>query len=81
MDDKERSMLDEHQHFMKKILKAMISTFVIFLFSIYGILPLIGLAFGNDSSNTLFIISFCIGIIFTIFYCTFTIVDEIKNKK
>jgi hypothetical protein len=39
MDDKEKSMIDEHQHFMKKILKAMISTFVIFLFSIYGILP------------------------------------------
>ncbi len=33
-----------------------------------------------EESNTWVIIFMCIGIIFTIFFCTFTILDEIKKK-
>jgi hypothetical protein len=48
-----------------------------------GIFGLISLIFTNmsvEQSNTWIIISLCIGVIFTIFFCTFTILEEIKKK-
>ncbi|MBL4934225.1 hypothetical protein JK636_00475 [Clostridium sp. YIM B02515] len=69
---------------LKNILKSALYTALIWVISMYGIYSIANLAFPNmsgEQSNTWVVLSFCIGIIFTIFYCTFTIIDEIKNVK
>ncbi len=69
---------------LKNILKSALYTALIWVISMYGIYSIANLAFPNmsgEQSNTWAVLSFCIGIIFTIFYCTFTIIDEIKNVK
>lgn len=69
--------------FWIKVVKALLSTIAIFLWSVWGIYSLVGLAFTNmsvESSNTWIIICICIGIIFTIFFCTYTILDELKKR-
>jgi quinol-cytochrome oxidoreductase complex cytochrome b subunit len=84
MKDIEKEMLDNHDALIKKVLKSLFYTFLIFVFSIWGIGFLIHLPYQDmsvEQANTLYILSICIGIIFTIFYCTFTIVEEIKKKK
>lgn len=53
------------------------------LVSMKGIYLLVNLVFTNmsvDQSNTWIIICMCIGIIFTIFFCTITILDEINRE-
>jgi quinol-cytochrome oxidoreductase complex cytochrome b subunit len=83
MKNTEKEMLDNHSVLMKKILKSLFYTFLICIFSIWGIGFLVQLPFRDmtvEQSNTLGIFSICIGIIFTIFYCTFTIVEEIRKK-
>lgn len=78
MNDKE---IEEYNNrFMKKVLKSALYTFFIFLFTIFVLLVIIDLVFGG-SSDTSFIISFCISIIFTMFYCTMTIIKEFKKIK
>ncbi|WP_427337662.1 hypothetical protein [Caloranaerobacter sp. DY30410] len=82
MDRKDQDILDYNNKFMKRILKSLLYTFIVFIISVWGVFSVIGLIFNNMSvaqSNTWAIISICIGIIFTIFYCTFTILDEIKK--
>lgn len=84
MIDDEKVTCEEYSSFMGKILKSLLYTFAICIFSIWGIFMLINLLFGNmsgEQSDTWIIISFCISIIFTIFYCTFTIVEEIRKKE
>ncbi len=77
MDDRE--ILEYNQRLMKKIFKTALHTFVICILSMFGINLILDLIFkGSDTSS---IISFSIGIIFTIFYCTFTIIEEIKKRK
>ncbi|ERI91907.1 hypothetical protein HMPREF1982_02950 [Clostridiales bacterium oral taxon 876 str. F0540] len=69
---------------LKNILKSVLYTALIWVISMYGIYSIANLAFPNmsgEQSNTWIVLSLCIGIIFTIFYCTFTIIDEIKNIK
>lgn len=49
----------------------------------FGLYSLVNLGFKNmsvEQSNTWAIICMCIGIIFTVFFCTFTIIDEIKKE-
>lgn len=67
---------------LKKILKAFGCTILITVLSMFVIFPLVGFIFGNMSVEASYVwasICMCMGIIFTIFYCTFTILDEIKK--
>ncbi|MBU3179176.1 hypothetical protein KPL47_23060 [Clostridium estertheticum] len=69
--------------FLLKILKSLLYTLLMVIVSMQGIFWLVSLAFTNmsvEQGNTWIIICMCIGIIFTIFFCTFTILDEIKKK-
>lgn len=76
--------MTENKHgLLVKVVKSLIYTFAMIIVSMWGIYSLVNLAFTNMSvqqSNTWIIICMCIGIIFTIFFCTFTILDEIKRK-
>ena len=76
MDDEERKMLDEHTKMMKKLFKAALYTFIVTIFSLSVIGFLLSLVF--NSSNDL--LDFFMGIVFTIIYCTLTIVEEIRKK-
>lgn len=75
--------MDENKHtFLTKIIMSLIYTFAMIIISMGGIFSVVNLAFGNmsvEQSNTWIIICMCIGIIFTIFFCTFTIIDEMKR--
>lgn len=79
MDDKEKKIEEYNDRFMKRILKSALYTFFIFLFTMFGVAFIIGLVF--DTGDTSLIISFCISIIFTIFFCTMTIIEEMKIIK
>ncbi|WP_406242031.1 hypothetical protein ACF3M2_14075 [Tissierella carlieri] len=79
MDDKDKEILEYNNKFMKKILKSALYTFFICILTMFGINLIFDLIF--QGSDTSFIISFCIGIIFTVFYCTFTIIEEIRKEK
>jgi ABC-type amino acid transport system permease subunit len=66
----------------KKILKAFGCTILITVLSMVVIFQVIGFIFRNmsvEDSYVWAIICMCMGIIFTIFYCSFTILDEIKK--
>ena len=78
MKDKDRAIEEYNKRFMKKILRSIVYTFFIFLFTIFGLYFIISLIFGSGGDTSL-LISFCIGLIFTIFYCTLTIIEEIKK--
>ena len=65
--------------FSKNFTKSLIYTIGMFLFSIFGIGTVIGIIF-NDVSGDWIEVNLFIGIIFTIFLCTFTIIDEIKKN-
>jgi hypothetical protein len=69
--------------FLIKVLKSLVYTFAMVIVSMIGIYGLVNLGFTNmsaEQSNTWIIISLCIGIFFAIFFCMFTILDEIKKK-
>lgn len=78
MDNKDKKILEDHDRFMKKVLKAVLYTLSIFLFTMFGINLILGLIFQSDFS---IIVSFSVGIIFTIFYCALTIIEEIRKIK
>jgi len=80
MNKKDKEILDYNNKLMKKILKSLLYTLAIFFFSSWGVYGVTSLIF-SSMSDTWFIISFAIGIIFTIFFCTFTILDEIKKNR
>lgn len=78
-----RFLGENNSSFWIRVVKALLGTLVMFFLSTWGIMSLVGLAFTNlsvEGSNTWVIISICIGIIFTIFFCTFTILDELRKK-
>ena len=77
-------MMEDNNRMFKKIFKSILYTLITFFISIWGVYGAISLAFGEmsaEQSNTWVIISLGIGIIFTVFYCTFTILEEVKNSK
>lgn len=80
MNDKEKALEEHKYRFIKKLFKSLFYTTLIFFFTIFVILFIIELVSGSGSETSV-IISFCISIIFIIFYCTMTIVDEIKKIK
>jgi len=76
-------MSEEGTAFLVKILKTLFYTFVFAAISMIGVGGLASWAFNVNSvenSNTWSILSICVGIILSIFYCTFTIIDEIRKK-
>lgn len=76
-------MNDNKNTLLTKIVKSLLYTLFMVLVSMQGIYLLVNLVFTNmsvEQSNTWIIICMCIGIIFTIFFCTLTILDEIKRK-
>lgn len=76
-------MNDNKNTLLTKIVKSLLYTLFMVLVSMRGIYLLVNLVFTNmsvEQSNTWIIICMCIGIIFTIFFCTLTILDEIKRK-
>lgn len=84
MDEKEKKMMEDNNRMFKKIFKSILYTLITFFLSFWGVYGLISLVFGEmsaEQSNTWVIISLGIGIIFTVFYCTFTILEELKNIK
>lgn len=79
MADKEKGISKDNYRFMKKVLKSALHTIFVILSWMFVVGFLFGLLFdGKDSS---IIIILCMGIIFTIFYCTMTIIEEIRNLK
>lgn len=84
MNNKEQEILENNKKFLKKVFKSLLYTFFVFMFSMFGIYTIATLVFNNMSARQADIwpiVSICIGIIFTIFFCTFTILDEIKKEK
>lgn len=72
--------------FLNKVIKSSIYTFIIVMLSMVGIYSFISIVFTNvntiaEQSNTWMIICVCIGIIFTIFFCMFTILDELRKRR
>ena len=79
MNNKDKEILEQNSKFFKRVFKSAIYTFFIFLFVMFGLIYVFDLVFhGGDTS---LIISFCVCIIFTVFYCTLTILEEIKEIK
>lgn len=80
MKDKEKDIIEYNNRFIKKVLKSALYTFFIFLLTVFVLIIGSDLIFhGSDDASL--IISFCISIIFTIFYCTLTIIEEIRKIK
>lgn len=79
MNNEDKKIVEYNDKLMKKILKSVLFTFYILLFTIFIVFFISDLIFHDE--NFSIIISFCISIIFTIFYCTITIIDEIKKNK
>lgn len=66
--------------FSKNFTKSIIYTIGMFLFSVFGI-GMVNQIIFNEILGDWLIVNLCIGIIFTIFLCTFTIIDEMKKNK
>lgn len=84
MDEKQRKIIKDNIRIFTKIFKSILYTLIIFILSFWGIYGIIGALFGEFSVQQSYvweIISIGIGIIFTVFYCTFTILEELKNIK
>lgn len=62
--------------FLKKIAKSLLYTFLILILSIWGFNTIISLFF-DSNSDAWFIVSVCSGIIFTVIYCTLTLMEKI----
>lgn len=77
VDEKEKEILEYNNRFMKKVLKSALYTLFVLLSTFFLVGFVLGLLF--DGGDTSIIVTICIGIIFTIFYCTMTIIDEIKK--
>lgn len=68
----------------KKIGKTILYTSLVFIVFGIGLYTLIQILLPNmsiESSNTWSIICCCVGIIFTIFYCTFTLLEKLETLK
>ncbi len=79
MDKKDEEVLEYNKGFMKKVLKSGLYTIFVLLATIFLVGFVLGLML--DGSETSIILSLSIAIIFTIFYCSLTIIEEIKKIK
>lgn len=77
MDAKEKEFYQEGHRLYKKIGKSIVSTLIVFLVFIMGLNALLS-SVASDLADTWLILSCFLGIIFTIFYCSYTILEAIK---
>lgn len=80
MNYKEKEIIEYNDKFMKKVLKSVLYTFYIFLFTVFIVYTFFNLIF-HDKDDFAIAISLFISIIFTMFFCTLTIIEEIKKIK
>ncbi len=76
-------MKDETNPTFKKslsnILKALLFAFIVGLLSVLIILPILNIIFGYSFYDYNVVISFIIGGIIALFYCTFIILDKLES--
>jgi uncharacterized membrane protein YGL010W len=77
LDDKEKEMIVYNDRLMNKILKSALYTIITVFCVMYGLGFILDLMF--QSGDMTIVVCLLIGIIFTIFYCTLTIIEEIKR--
>lgn len=77
MDGKEKEMMDYNNKLIKKILKSAMYTIITVFCVLYGFGFILDLVF--QSGDMTIVICLLIGIIFTVYYCTLTIIEEIKR--
>lgn len=77
MNDKDREILDYNSRFFKRLIKSGLHTMVVFIVSVFLGNYTFTLLFKSD--DMAIILSFFVAIIFTIFYCSFTLIEEIAN--
>lgn len=77
MDVKEKEMMAYNNKLMKKILKTTMYTFITVFCVLYGLGFILDLVF--QSGDMTIVVCLLIGIIFTVYYCTLTIIEEIKR--
>lgn len=80
-NEEEKKMIEENRRVTKKILKSAAYTIIIFLVFMYGLNTIFQVASIGGSGDGGITIPMYISVIFTMFYCTFTIIDEIKKTK
>lgn len=80
MNNEEKEIIEYNDRFMKKILKSALYTFFIFLVTIFVVYFIFNLIF-LDNDDFAVTISFFISTIFTMFFCTITIIEEIRKTK
>ena len=78
MNNEDKEIIEYNDRFMKKVLKSALYTFFIFLFTIFIVYFIVNLIF-HDNDDFVITISFFVSIIFTIFFCMITIIEEIKK--
>ncbi len=84
MNKQEQQMMTDVMNIYKKVFKSLMCTLSIVFVCTFGVYGLIGLVFDNmsvEQSHFFGNLSLGIGIIFTIFYCTFTIKENLKEIK
>lgn len=82
VNQKEQEFYAEGNRVYKKIGKTMLYTILVFIIFGIGLNSFIQILLPNmsvESSHTWSIICCCVGIIFTIFYCTFTLLEALKE--
>jgi hypothetical protein len=80
---KKGGILMDEDSFVLKIVKSLLCMLAVVIIVVQGIFWLVSLAFNNmsvEQSNTWIILCMCMGVIFAIFFCTFTILGELKKK-
>ena len=77
MDGKEKEIMAYNNKLMKKILKTAMYTIITVFCVLYGLGFILDLVF--KSGDMTIVICLLIGIIFTVYYCTLTIIEEIKR--
>jgi magnesium-transporting ATPase (P-type) len=81
MDD-DKKIKEENDSFKKKVLKTILYT-VYIVFLSWGISCMLGFVSGSSEISVVInvIIGVFISLIFTVLYCTFTIIEEIRKTK
>ena len=80
MNNEDKEIIEYNDRFMKKVLKSALYTFFIFLVTIFGVYFIVNLIF-HDNDDFAITISFFVSIIFTIFFCMITIIEEIRKTR
>ena len=78
MNPEEKEFYAEGNRVYKKLGKSIISTVIIFVVFIIGLNAVLG-ALIPDMTNTWLMISCFLAIIFTVFYCTYTLLEALER--